>query len=203
MLKKNNLLSTGAGLLLLTASTAAWSDFSGGYVGGSAGLFTSATLDTSLDADLSLGIEDMLTKFDLLAGLGTQADQIYFGFEGQYTLINNLDDSVFNDAEESLSLEAQEGWALSARLGYVPANNILLYGKAGIGERNYELSVPGASEDEDFSGPGFGVGIEYMATDRVSIRLEGMRYDYSSEGADGIDFDPVEQTVDLIAVARF
>lgn len=206
MIPRKHVISGCAGLLLLTTGTAAWSDFTGGYAGGAVGLFTSATLEESYDGGdvkYGSGIEDMLTKFDVLVGFGMQQDRAYFGIEGQYTLVNNLDGTIFSSPVGSEELEAGDGWAVAARIGYVPESSILLYGKVGYGQRNYELSVPGGSDDEDFSGPGFGVGIEYMATENVSVRLEGMRYDYSSEGEGDVEFDPVEQTVDLAAVVRF
>ena len=202
MMKKKNFASGCAALLLMGYGATASSDFTGGYVGGSMGLFSTAIAEISTGIDESFGVEDMFTKFDLLAGFGMQQDRAYFGVEGQYTLVNNLDGTIASGPGGDVDIEANEGWALSARIGYVPQSSVLLYGKVSYGERNFGIEFPDMSDDEDFSGPGFGVGVEYLATETVSLRLEGMRYDYSSE-SNGLEVDPVEQTVDLAAVVRF
>jgi len=59
------------------------------------------------------------------------------------------------------------------------------------------------SEELDFTGVGIGLGLEYMATQNVSVRLEAMRYDYSDEEIDGESFDLIEQTVDFGIVYHF
>lgn len=78
------------------------------------------------------------------------------------------------------------------------------YAKLAYGQRTYEQRVTGfQSDEEDFSGPGFGVGAEYMARDDISIRLDAMRFDYSSETFETGTYAPVESTVDVAAVLHF
>lgn len=149
MIQRKKLVSGCAGLLMLTYGSVAWADFTGGYVGGSLGLFTSSLVEIS-DPDFSetYGIEDMFTKFDVLAGFGMQQDRAYFGVEGQYTLANNLDGTILSGPGGSLDAAAEDGWALSVRIGFLPQNDVLLYGKVAYAERTFELDAGGVSDDE-------------------------------------------------------
>ena len=210
MFKAKYLVAGCTGLLVLGLGSAAHAEFTGGYVGGAAGLFTSTTVEESGPGfENTFGLEDnILTKLDIIAGYGIQQGQAYYGFEGQYTLTHNVDGTIFSDRGGSDELELGDGYTLAARLGFVPQDGLLIYAKLAYAERNYELSGVVVDADEDFSGIGIGVGVEYLATDNVSVRLEGMRYDYDDENPfdapfDGNDVDPVEQTVDLMAVYRF
>lgn len=202
--RTKKLAATFSGLIFLGFSTSATADFTGAYVGGSAGLFTSAIVEEDETDFVTYGIEDsVFTKLDIIAGYGVQQGQFYFGAEGQYTLTNNLDGRVADIAGARIDAEAGDGYAIAARIGFVPEPRLLMYGKIAYGEREFESSINGNSEDEDFTGVGFGLGVEYMASQNVGLRLEAMRYDYSDETVDNVDFDPIEQTIDFGIVYRF
>jgi len=195
-----------SGLILLGFGTSASADFTGAYIGGSAGLFTSAVGEEDIEGDITnFGFEDnILTKLDIIAGYGVQQSQFYFGAEGQYTLTNNLDGLLKDDGDDRVDAEAGDGYAVAARIGFAPDPGLLIYGKISYGEREIELTFDEAvSEELDFTGVGIGLGLEYMATQNVSVRLEAMRYDYSDEEIDGESFDLIEQTVDFGIVYHF
>lgn len=79
-----------------------------------------------------------------------------------------------------------------------------MYGKIAYGEREFEISANGDSVlDEEFTRVGIGLGVEYMTSQNIGLRLEAMRYDYSDETVNNEDVDPVEQTVDLGVVYHF
>ncbi|QGM21432.1 outer membrane beta-barrel protein [Spiribacter sp. 2438] len=206
MNRAKKLATAFSGLILLGFGSSANADFTGAYIGGSTGLFTSATIEEDADGDvLNLGIEDSIfTKLDVIAGYGVQQGQFYFGAEGQYTLTNNLDGRVANIDGDRVDAETGDGYAVAARIGFVPNPGLLIYGKIAYGEREFELSFDDVgSGDEDFTGVGIGLGVEYMASQNIGLRLEAMRYDYSDETVDDVDFDPIEQTVDLGIVYHF
>ena len=206
MNRAKKLATAFSGLILLGFGSSANADFTGAYIGGSTGLFTSAAIEEDDDGDvLNLGFEDSIfTKLDVIAGYGVQQGQFYFGAEGQYTLTNNLDGRVANIDGDRVDAETGDGYAVAARIGFVPNPGLLIYGKIAYGEREFELSFDdGGSGDEDFTGVGIGLGVEYMASQNIGLRLEAMRYDYSDETVDDVDFDPIEQTVDLGIVYHF
>ena len=196
-----------SGLILLGFGTSASADFTGAYIGGSAGLFTSAVAGADDEGVFNnFGFEDnILTKLDIIAGYGVQQSQFYFGAEGQYTLTNNLDGLLKDDGgDDRVDAEAGDGYAVAARIGFVPDPGLLIYGKISYGEREIELTFNEANSEEfDFTGVGIGLGLEYMATQNVSVRLEAMRYDYSDEEIEGDSFGLIEQTVDFGIVYHF
>ena len=222
-------------------STPAFSDLSGPYVGGGIGLFGSYTAEVTQesfqfgldDEELSefVGYTDWFTNADLLVGYGEQVDNFYLG--GEFTLSAGLTDedveevsgtdTVTNDrVTQTYNIEAGQGYALSGRAGYVLAPSSMVYAKLSYQVREFEaeasIDEPGfsetASDDDNFSGFGIGVGFEHQLQDLpLAFRIEAMRVDYGDEDLtledddwgieQELNVEPVENTVDLQAVYRF
>lgn len=205
MSNKIKALRLGVMVLGLSFAGTASSDFTGFYGGGSANLFTAVDLeetDNNNDITTNFSAEDALTRVGVIAGAGAQYGQAYYGVDGTFSLVNDLDETIVEAANE-INLEGDERWSVGGRLGYVtPSNDTLFYGKIAFVAQTLELS--GAiSGDDDFEGVGFGIGAEYMPSDNVSIRAEAMRVNYSDESDQGVEYEPTENTVDLAILYHF
>ena len=64
-------------------------------------------------------------------------------------------------------------YGASFHIGYVIADDLLLYGRLGYVRTNVEASLTGfGSDDEDFDGFRFGGGVEGMLADNIGVRGE-------------------------------
>ncbi len=73
----------------------------------------------------------------------------------------------------TLDIEAQLTYGVGFRVGYVVADNVLLYGRVGWIRTNIEASATGfGSDDEDFDGLRVGAGVEGMLADNIGVRGE-------------------------------
>ncbi|MCG5495882.1 MULTISPECIES: outer membrane protein [Ectothiorhodospira] len=215
-------LALSGGFLTIPCSLHAQSIFSGPYLGGAVGLFSDINAefevsDSSSQNTIRFGADDMLSRFDLRTGFGyvVPGSPVYFGAEVSYTIANALDEEVFSSSgpggRETWDLEGDKGFAVKAKLGYVATPRTLLYWTMGYQQRNYELTLigPGVrdSDDEDFSGVGFGFGARFALSDNVHLSAEAFRTDYGSESwtDDGtrLKIDPTETQFDVGLIYRF
>ena len=78
---------------------------------------------------------------------------------------------------------------LRARIGYAGFDRMLIYGTAGVAvgqvKETFNTSSPAkvysGSTDSVKAGPTIGGGIEYLITDKLSIKGEGLYYDLGSD----------------------
>ena len=78
---------------------------------------------------------------------------------------------------------------LRARIGYAGFDRMLIYGTAGVAvgqvKETFNTSAPATvysgSTDSVKAGPTIGGGIEYLITDKLSIKGEGLYYDLGSD----------------------
>ncbi|WP_168161567.1 outer membrane protein [Ectothiorhodospira sp. BSL-9] len=215
-------LSLSGGFLAVPHSVHAQSIFSGPYLGGSAGLFSDFNADfeesdSSSQDTIRFGADDMLSRFDVRAGFGhvVPGSQVYFGAEVSYTVANAFDEEILSASDSegrtTLDLEGDKGFAVKAKLGYVATPRTLLYWTMGYQQRNYELTVIGpdgrGSDDEDFSGVGYGFGARFALSDNVHLSAEAFRIDYGSEswmdGDTRLKIDPTETQFDVGLIYRF
>ncbi len=103
------------------------------------------------------------------------ADPILLGLELQGNYIFENDD--FEDAGQFLAL---------ARVGAVVTDSVLVYAAGGVGVE--------FNEDDDYGVYALGAGVEFAATDSVSVRGEILGIGYFDDGGDDF-FDEAQATV--------
>lgn len=98
-------------------------------------------------------------SLDAIAGVNVTSGQFLFGAEGQVSWFH---DFTFGN-----------GWDAKGevRAGYLAAENALLY-----------LSVAGVHFDGGANYGGIGGGVEFVATDNITIDVEGNYYPWSNNG---------------------
>jgi len=175
--------------LVLTASLAAfaqsagynWTGFYAGF--GASGIDDNSSIDFAIDNGTTehLPIPSLGAGFTIKGGYNQQAGNFVFGIEADNTLLtthghaSNADFTASGDLEELL--------ALRARLG-VAADRMLFYATAGVGTGRAQFGTDagyGASSGQGIvSGPVGGVGVEYAASDKITINAEATVYSMSS-----------------------
>ncbi len=108
-------------------------------------------------------------------GFGVINGPYYVAVEGEV----GYDGADWSETSGGLTLdaEAQLTYGASFHIGYVIADDLLLYGRLGYVRTNVELTgtltgVGTASEDEDLDGFRFGGGVEGMLADNIGVRGE-------------------------------
>ncbi|MFY8093919.1 MAG: outer membrane protein [Niveispirillum sp.] len=155
------------------APSLAQSPFDGAYVGVFTGYSdtnasaTSGTANANIDADAWL--------YGAYAGYGKTFDKLYLGAEAELGSAS-LSSNSGTVAGFATKLDANESWGLSARAGYLVADDVLLYGRAGWQRTNYDVTVgTGANRikvGDNLDGYRLGGGLEYALTDNVLVRTE-------------------------------
>ena len=160
------------GISMAGTASAQNSAFEGFYVGGQAGW-------SSIDADLTVtGVGSGSDTGDGFGGGG------FVGFGGTSGILyGSIEAELGYDGAEwsetsggvSAEIEAELTYGLGFRVGWVAADNMLIYGRLGYVNTEVELSVSGAvvgSLDEDFDGFRFGGGVEGMLGENIGVRGE-------------------------------
>lgn len=172
----------------------AWGDFDGTYSG------LGAPLDYgALDADGPLigGQIGYNHQFE---------NNVVLGVEGDFSWLFNADDSASNSGVGipgaaattfANSISADLDWLASARLraGYA-ADNIMPYITGGVALAGYEIGASSSTgagfstsgtTDETAIGGVVGGGIEYLASENIVLRVEGLYYMFDDdEGIGGL-----------------
>ncbi|GEM_PF-141910 len=173
----------------------------GGFVGGGA-----HNVDTSLHIDVEDGPEGELAGLDGFGGDGF----MFGGFVGynfqvspQFVLGIQGDINV-PDFETELSilennvakLENDIVWSLSARVGWLPADNTMLYIIGGWSNTKYEFKSDLIDLSKTFNGWHIGAGIETKLTEAITARVEYRYTDFGRKtffaedfGGDGPDVE--------------
>ena len=114
--------------------------------------------------------------------LGIEGDIGYMGFDG-----NGIIGSASATSHQDLTLDGGLYGDLTGRLGYAfgPA---LIYAKGGFaffdGEAKQTTTNPGyvTTGTDTFTGWTLGAGLEYLLTQKVSVKLEYQHFDFGSQG---------------------
>ncbi len=147
----------------LAAAPAMATDWTGFYVGGQLGYSDVETSSASGD-DVSFGIQ---------AGYDHQfSNNMVLGGEVAYSYSDTSLSRGQGDFKDSI--------ALKGRLGYAH-NDFLFYGTAGI----VRGEVDGGSINSSDNGVVYGVGMEYMISQQVSLGFEVLQSEYDSFGNSG------------------
>ncbi len=205
-----------AGVAWSAQPAAAGMEFDGFYVGGAISAVYS-TLDTERDdTGQTNDYSDVGVDGRAFGGFGKRFDRFYVGAEADIgTDFNEVEYSqtlpaevggVGRDQQVTTTVETDFYAGFDVILGYLIAENTLLYGRGGYefapGTVEAEFEGAGkASVDRDFQGFRAGVGLEVGITDNISTRLE---YRGSFYGDDDITYtstvDPslvVNETINL------
>lgn len=158
-----------------------WTGF---YAGIHAGSTFNDELELTLDID-DIGSASAEGEVDeafiggVHVGYNWQSSNIVYGVEGSLSF---LDDDDLTDYLGSIR----------GRLG-VAFDKTLVYATGGVAFLGYEDDLADALEDDPAIGFVVGAGVEHKLTNNISIGLEGLYYDVSTEfdtdEFDGVDLD--------------
>jgi outer membrane immunogenic protein len=95
------------------------------------------------------------------------------GFEANYRWSDADGKIVVGD--DIISVKARESWGIDAKLGFEPATNLLVYGRAGWLRTNFRGLDVGS---DDLDGFRFGAGAEFAIGSNLSLRGELTRTVY-------------------------
>lgn len=190
--------------------------FDGAYAGGQLGLMTHVTVGIDDSTGLGqLGADSFgPERIELFGGYGLEITPgFYLGGQVGYTVFNNFDEKLVDDAPDNIAVEAGTGFSIKALAGYVPNPSTLLYATVGYQQREFTLvnSFSGSSvkAKENVAGVTFGFGMQQYIGDRLTLTAEVLQTDYSKEGfsvdplSPAIDFDFNEMTFDIGLAYRF
>lgn len=171
---KSTIAIVAAAMTLSATSASAQSQWTGLYLGATAG-YGIARGD---------GGGDSLKGFmgGLYGGYNYQMGQVLLGVEGDYVFGRaSLSESFVDGGTRfNFKTELDDAWSIRARLGFLAAPNVLLYGTLGYGSfgitgtetnltTNQSLKFSG-----DFRGLIAGGGLEMAFTRNITGRLEGL-----------------------------
>jgi outer membrane immunogenic protein len=166
------------------------SDWSGGYVGLQFDTITSGDLTQSLatfDVDGNL--------YGLTAGYRRDFGRFVLGGEIDY-MVGDGDITEASGAVTAVDFDRLT--RLGAEFGY-DMGRALVYGTAGIAD--IKISIPTGSLKS--SGYFYGAGMDFLATDRVSVGLEVLRHQFDDFGGAAVGSELNVTTVGLNAMWNF
>ena len=193
-------------------------DWTGFYVGGGIGyIWSSADFDADLGSKFivsgSMDPDSVLGTIE--AGADYQiADNVVVGIGANFDFMSANSEAGDCTTTGCVSVDINESFDVTARAGFLPIENVLLYGLAGFSmariSLDYELELFGSPESSKSweSGLVLGAGIEALVTKNISAKLE---YRYTNYGeaendAAGIltsSVDVATQEVRTTVVYRF
>lgn len=171
------------------------------------------TSDSFPDANIDETISDTSGDFGGFLGFNQQSGNVVYGVEGAFSMFKS-DESVLLDGSEGLDLtsETKNLGSIRARLGYATGNALVyVTGGAAFSSSTQTWDDDGFDGGDDLdpvdmkmdTGWVAGAGIEYAVTEAISIRAEGLYYDFGSQSGvtDGEDDTfKVKQTATSVRV---
>ena len=141
------------------------------------------------------------------AGYNHQIGQVVLGVETDLSYLQNkLSRSFTNNLGATGTLSRDNGWlgTTRARIGFTPAERLMIYGTGGLAYGNSDVSVTAASaagalwagkSSATKVGWTLGVGAEYAFTNNITGKAEFLYYDLGSSNAslassDGSETEP-------------
>jgi outer membrane immunogenic protein len=167
------------GLPLAGAAHAA-TPFTGPYIGGQLGY---SVYDLTLSAGGSSieGFSGSGAEGGVFGGWGMKFSPVtYGGIEAEYNW------SGAEHTTDGFKIEDGDNWGISARLGWLPANNVMLYGR--MGWQRATLDYAGIEEDHD--GARVGLGVEVAMTGNWLMRMDYAHTFYDDVTVDGANSEP-------------
>lgn len=159
-------------------------NWQGAYGGVTLGYAFGGDDDFGLDDDtdvVALGsLEAGGVNGGLHLGYRWQRDRWVIGPELS-VMMGNIDDSFTSDGGVEVDSEVNHVVALKLKTGYEVQPNMLVYGIAGISQGDFTYTVDGDEFDYEANGYVFGIGVERMLTDRMSVTGEIERNHFDKE----------------------
>jgi len=153
--------------------------FNGLYIGAEAGYDKDAVhvdgthVQINNKSDLAYGV---------IAGVDMKVTpHIVAGIEGDMSIANN--DFNFSDGVTVFDSKAKRTLGISGRLGYLLANRILLYGRAGYTNGRFRFRDGLTTTKENFDGFRYGGGVELAVLPNIGVRAEYTHTNYNSGAA--------------------
>ena len=175
------LLSVGASTA--SAQVFGTGPFSGLYFGVHGGYGWASNEGPSLGGSLG-GVQ---------AGYNLQLGSALIGVEADYTWANLNGRGAITGGIVDASVDTT--WSARGRLGWVVANNLLIFGTAGYGGMDVSaralvsgLVLTGTQKQNGFV---FGGGAEVLLTRSLMVRAEVLRYEMNSGGIGALDSSSV------------
>lgn len=95
-----------------------------------------------------------------------------------------------------ISVEPKLRYSLVGKAGLRVGDGGLIYGKAGVERRRFEVSTTRSKEDLKLQGVVYGVGYQQMLSEVISVRGELLRVDYGDKTASFAAGDRVKVDAD-------
>lgn len=178
---RKSVIALAAGLPFVAGSALAATPFQGPYVGGQVGY---SVYDITLSEPGGGSIEGFSgsgAEGGVYGGWGMKfAPNTYGGLEAEYN---------WSGAEHTLGgfkIEDKDNYGISGRLGWLPSNNVMLYGR--LGWQRATLDYFGVEKDHD--GARVGLGAEVAMAGNWLMRMDYAHTFYDDVTVDGTSFEP-------------
>ncbi|HMA11723.1 MAG TPA: porin family protein, partial [Steroidobacteraceae bacterium] len=87
-------------------------------------------------------------------------------------------------------IQDKDNYGISGRLGWLPSNNVMLYGRLGWQRTTLEYSAPGFSDEQDHDGMRVGLGAEVAMTGNWLMRADYAHTFYDDVTILGTKYEP-------------
>ena len=191
----------------VTGTSHAASPFDGFYLGAQVGYSVYDTKLTASDPTGSATLEGLSgngVDGGVYGGWGMLFGPAWYGgLEAEYNWSGAEFSATASDATGSgeAKIEDKDNWGVSARLGWLPSNNVMLYGRLGWQRVSLDYSASGNAPSVGLSGAGtisqdhdgfrLGVGTEVAVAPNLLMRLDYNHTWYSKDTvAPGLESEP-------------
>jgi outer membrane immunogenic protein len=159
--------------------------FVGPYIGGQLG-YSVYDIEVSEPGFSSEGLSGSGGEGGLFGGWGMKLTPItYAGVEAEYNW------SGAEHLTDGFQIEDKDNYGISARVGWLPANNVMLYGRLGWQRAELEYRLNGFSSKQDHDGLRLGLGAEVAMAGNWLMRLDYAHTIYDDVTVLGTKFEPV------------
>lgn len=177
---RKSVIALAAGLPFVAGAALAATPFQGPYVGGQIG-YSVYDITLSGGGESIEGISGSGAEGGVYGGWGMRfAPNAYGGLEAEY----NWSGAEFTGL--GLKIEDKDNYGISGRLGWLPSNNVMLYGR--LGWQRTTLDYAGIEKDHD--GARVGLGAEVAMAGNWLVRMDYAHTFYDDVTFDGGSFEP-------------
>lgn len=176
-------LALALGMSAAGASYAA-TPFNGFYVGGQLG-YSVYDINLSEPGASVDGVSASGAEGGVFGGWGIKlTPTTYGGLEAEYNW------SGAEHTTDGFKIEDKDNWGIGGRLGWLPSNNVMLYGRLGWQRATLEYSGLGLSSEEDHDGVRVGLGAEVAMTSNWLMRMDYAHTFYDDVTVAGTSSEP-------------
>lgn len=192
---RKSVIALAAGLPFVAGSALAATPFQGPYVGGQIG-YSAYDLEISAPGLSVDGISATGAEGGIYGGWGMKFSPVtYGGIEAEYNWSGAEHTSTLSDL--SGTIEDTDNYGISGRVGWLPSNNVMLYGR--LGWQRATLDYGGSEQDHD--GLRVGLGAEVAMAGDWLLRMDYAHTMYDDVTVGGLNLEP-ENDVFRVGFAR-